>query len=173
MWYAIQVAEGRELSTVQRIKRRVNPQTFSRVFSLQRMNRRKRDGVWTDQAEVLFPGYILVDTKTPEDFCAELAKVPSLGKLLGENKGGGRRFTPVSDADMTLLAVLVGDDGHTMPVSEGIIEGGKLVVTLGPLKGLEPLVKKIDRHKRSAWVKAELFGEVLTFKVGLEVVAKN
>lgn len=173
MWYVIQVAEGREASTVQRIKRRVNPQAYSRVFCLQRMRRRKRDGAWVDEAEVLFPGYIFVDTKTPEAFYAELAKVPALAKLLGENKGSGRGFTPVSDADMTLLAVLVGDDGQTMTVSEGVIEGGKLIVTSGPLKGLEPLVKKIDRHKRLAWIEAELFGEVLTFKVGLEVTAKS
>lgn len=173
MWYVIQVADGRELSTVQRIKRRVDPAAYRRVFNLERMHRRKRDGAWVDVPEVLFPGYVFVDTKTPDDFCDELAKVPALTKLLENGEGSGRRFVPVSDADMTLLAVLVGGDGRTMDVSEGIIEGGKLVVTNGPLAGLEPLVKKVDRHKRLAWLEADLFGETLTFKVGLEVTSKS
>lgn len=37
-----------------------------------------------------------------------------------------------------------------MGMSEGIIEGDRVIVTRGPLRDLEASIIKIDRHKRLA-----------------------
>ena len=48
-----------------------------------------------------------------------------------------------------------------------------MVVLSGPLKGNEGLIRKIDRHKRKAWLEIEMFGRTVEMQVGLEVVGKR
>ena len=45
--------------------------------------------------------------------------------------------------------------------------------TDGPLQGKEGLIKKIDRHKRKAYLELPMFGRMQTVQVGLEIVAKT
>ena len=42
----------------------------------------------------------------------------------------------------------------------------------GPLQGKEGYIKKIDRHKRRAFLEMPMFGRVQKIQVGLEIVAK-
>ena len=58
-------------------------------------------------------------------------------------------------------------------MSEGIIENDRVVVTKGPLKGNEGLIRKIDRHKRRAYLEVGLFGRKIETQVGLEIVEKR
>lgn len=60
-----------------------------------------------------------------------------------------------------------------MEMSEGIIEGDRVVVTRGPLKGREASITRIDRHKRLAWVDMDVFGRSKSIRVGLEIVSKR
>ena len=60
-----------------------------------------------------------------------------------------------------------------MKMSEGIIEGAKIIVTRGPLMGKEGYIKKVDRHKRKARLELEMFGRMQEIVVGLEIVEKR
>lgn len=66
-----------------------------------------------------------------------------------------------------------GKDDQIVEMSEGIIENDQIIITRGPLKGHEGLIKKIDRHKRRAYLELEMFGRKIETQVGLEVVAKR
>ena len=55
-------------------------------------------------------------------------------------------------------------------MSTGIIEGEQVIVTGGPLMGMEGYIRKIDRHKRKAWVELEMFGRIQRVEIGLEIV---
>jgi transcriptional antiterminator NusG len=57
-------------------------------------------------------------------------------------------------------------------VSKGFIAGDKLIVTSGPLKGRESIIKKIDRHKKRAEIELSCFGATKRINVALEVTAK-
>ena len=59
-----------------------------------------------------------------------------------------------------------------LEISKGIIVDQKLTILSGPLKGRESQIKKIDRHKRKAWVSVNLFGKERLIVVGLEVFQK-
>ena len=58
-------------------------------------------------------------------------------------------------------------------MSEGVIENSKVRVISGPLVGKEGFIKRIDRHKRKAFLEMEMFGRVQKVQVGLEIVAKE
>lgn len=174
MWYVVQVVGGREASAVRRIGRLCDAGTFERVFVPQREFARKSGGQWSVGRAVLFPGYVFVDTAEPERFAAELSRVSGLARLLASGDGdGGRRFIPISDDERALICAFTGEDGGVMRMSEAVAEGDRIRVVSGPLAGREAMVAKIDRHKRLAWIEAEMFGRRLRFKVGLEVVRKS
>ena len=115
---------------------------------------RRESGIWIAHAEPLWPGYVLAMAATgvTQD---DHARLGASGQL--------------SATESALLDRLCGPD-HVIPISEGVIEGGRLRVQFGPLAGLEPLVRRIDRHRRLAWLDA---GSGRQLAVGLEVTAKS
>ena len=66
-----------------------------------------------------------------------------------------------------------GKEDQIVEMSKGIIENDRVIITSGPLKGNEALIKKIDRHKRRAYLEIEMFGRKVETQVGLEVVEKR
>ena len=79
---------------------------------------------------------------------------------------------PLTEKEQRFIQRL-GGNGYVVEMSEGIIEQSKVRVTSGPLMGMEGYIRKIDRHKRKAWLELELFGRKQTVQVGLEVVSKS
>ena len=60
-----------------------------------------------------------------------------------------------------------------MSMSRGIIRGGETHVTEGPLKGKEELIRRIDRHKRVAYLDNWAFSGKGLVKAGLEIASKE
>jgi transcriptional antiterminator NusG len=56
--------------------------------------------------------------------------------------------------------------------SKGFIIGDKIIVTSGPLKGRESIIRKIDRHKRRAEIEVAFLGDIRRINVALEVISK-
>lgn len=54
-----------------------------------------------------------------------------------------------------------------------MIEGDEVVILNGPLMGHVGLIKKIDRHKRLAYLEIEMLGRKKNVKIGLEIVGKK
>ena len=65
------------------------------------------------------------------------------------------------------------NDSHCIESSSGIIEGDKIHVTDGPLKGYESIIKRVNRHKRQAVIEIEFIGDRRQVSVPLEVVRNN
>ena len=78
---------------------------------------------------------------------------------------------PLDEAEVSFLLEF-GKEEQIVSMSEGIIEKDRVVITNGPLKGNEGLIRKIDRHKRRAYLEIEMFGRKIETRVGLEIVAK-
>ena len=58
-------------------------------------------------------------------------------------------------------------------MSQGIIVNGRVIILSGPLVGEESRIRKVDRHKRRAWLQIKLFGKPYTVVVGLEISQKT
>ena len=56
--------------------------------------------------------------------------------------------------------------------SVGFIENDRVVITEGPLVGLESNIIHIDRHKRICTLEIEMLGQKREVKVSLEIVSK-
>ena len=58
-------------------------------------------------------------------------------------------------------------------MSKGIIEGDKVIITSGPLSKFKGEITYIDRHKRLAVIRIEMFGRWMDVKIGLEIVHRE
>ena len=103
-----------------------------------------------------------------EELYFELKNVIGLTKILG----AGNEVVPLNLEEVDFLKQL-GCEEQVVEVSEGVIEGGTWFVTRGPLQGLEGCIRKIDRHKRVAYLGIEMMGRLVETQVGLEIVEKK
>lgn len=62
------------------------------------------------------------------------------------------------------------DSQYIVKHSSGIIEGDRIKIIDGPLKGLESSIVRIDRHKRLAYLNNVLLGRQI--KISLEILKK-
>ena len=84
----------------------------------------------------------------------------------------GEEITPLSPQEIALLQKL-GKEDQEIEMSTGMIEGDRVQILTGPLLGMEGMIKKIDRHKRMAYLDVEMFGRTLAMRVGLEIIKKE
>lgn len=168
MWYVIQVRTGREESALTQCRKEIPSQVLQRCFLPYYKVQKNMGGKWVTQQKVLFPGYIFVVTDKVEELHQYLSKVIGLTRLLGT----GREVVPLSEEEIQFLEHFGGED-QVVEMSTGIIVGSKTIVQSGPLKGMEGCIRRIDRHKRKAWLEISMFGRKQLVQVGLEIVAKT
>ena len=165
MWYVVWTSTGSEERVAKAVK---EMSCQNRCFVPKRIVQVKRKGEWQYTEKDMFPGYFFVDTDDIEEFSQQLHKVEGFATVLTIDK----KFYPLTGKDDTLTEDLYNNNG-IFDVSKGIIEADTIIVTSGPLKGQEGLIKKIDRHKRLAYLEFDMFDQIVRGTVGLEIVEKR
>ena len=193
-WYVAQVASGKEASTARLCERFVGTPVCEACFAPECEVMWKTGGQWELKRKLLFPGYLFFVTKDVDALNDELRKIPAMARLLGAPCDGATSdvassavtdngtvvrswrersaFMPLT-ADERDWFLAFSDAAHVVRMSEGVIEGDTVKVTRGPLVGREGLIRKIDRHKRRAYLEVTMFGRTIPASVGLEIVRKT
>lgn len=165
MWYVIWTSTGSEEKTVEAVK---SLRVSNRCFVPRRVVPIKRGGKWITMQKPLFPGYIFTDAEDPEELAIEVRKIEGFHQVLNVEK----EFYPLSGKEEELVENMYLKEG-LFDMSEGLIEGDKIIVTSGPLVGLEGNIKKLARHKRLAYLEFDMFDQIVKATVGLEIVEKK
>ena len=168
-WYVVQVRSGREEKIINACHLYVDASALEECFLPRFQRMKKIRGQWQEVEEVLFPGYLFFISDDVTKLYQELKKIPDLTKLLGKRE---QEFFPLPEEEVAFLKSF-GKEDHVVDLSIGYIEGEKIMVTSGPMKGKEGLIRKIDRHKRLAFIEVEFLGELRSAKVGLEIISKS
>ncbi|MGN0363515.1 MAG: antiterminator LoaP [Bilifractor sp.] len=169
--YVIHTESGAEMKTVQACSIRVlSKDEHLYVPTVERI--RRIHGVDRMVEEKLFPGYIFAETGRPDDLLVRLGREKGLtvfqhATLLREDS----YILPVRKEEAAWLRRLW-DSGKTVRTSKGAIIGDRVVITEGPLVGLEGTIRKIDRHKKTAWIEMPFLGQERLVRVGLEITMK-
>ena len=150
---AVQVRVGSENAMAQRILRVARDAALD-AFALRRDLMRREAGEWRVRRDVLFPGYVIVETRDPELLEKRLQLLTETSHLL---RGAGDAIAQLDEREAALVRTL-GNSAHVVGISQGEIVSNRLFVSSGPLRGLESLVRNIDRHKRIAYLDAAAFG---------------
>ena len=168
MWYVIQVRTGTEENICLQCTARIPQTVLERCFLPYYEEKRKIRGNWTVQKKHLFPGYVFVVTEDIEELHEMLKRVMGMTRLLGV----GEDIVPLTEEEVQFLKRFGGEE-QVVEMSEGIIENSETKILSGPLVGMEGTIRKIDRHKRKAWIEIEMFGRMQLVQVGLEILWKT
>jgi transcriptional antiterminator NusG len=169
MWYVVQVVGGKEKRVLTLIEKMIERTVFEECFIPQYEAMKKLKGQWQKCTEILFPGYLFFVTDHADELARELRAVPAFTKLLS-NDG---KFIPLNVDEVAWISAFTMPDNRVIEMSEGMIEGDKVIVLKGPLMNHSGLIRKIDRHKRIAYLDIEMFGRTMTIKMGMEIVRKH
>lgn len=168
MWYVLQVRSGTEENIKRQCEKNIPNGILEQCFIPYYEEQRHVRGEWITFRKVQFPGYLFVVTEELEQLYRDLKSVIGFTKLIGT----GKEVAALTEEEILLLQRLGGDE-HVAVMSEGIIEQSQVKVTSGPLAGMEGCIRRIDRHKRRAWLEVDMFGRKQLIQAGLEIVAKN
>ena len=168
-WYVAQVRSGQERLVRNFCREFIDSTVMDECFLPEYETMWKHAGEWKPVKKLLFPGYVFLVSNHAEDLAKSLEGAPYSVRLLG---AGEDTYTALADGERDWFLSFM-DGKHCVRMSEGYIEGDKVIVTRGPLLGLEGDIRKIDRHKRRAYLDATMFGRTLPISVGLEVVRKT
>lgn len=168
MWYVMQVKVGTEERIVAQCLNIIEKDILKDCFIPYCESMKKYGGEWHKEKNILFPGYVFLISADIEKLYLSLKNVIGLTKLIGT----GEKVVPLSVSEVEFLERFGGEE-QVVQMSNGYIEGDKIVVVSGPLVGNEGCIKKVDRHKRKAYLEIEMFGRKVETQVGLEVVKKK
>lgn len=157
----------------QRIKEYINAYTSHEAFVPVKVTLMKRKSILLKQEQMLFPSYVFVrsalDAQAFKVFTQNhLVPLSGFIRLLIYRENG---VSTLSSEEVKYLQPFFANKG-VLEHSRGFIEYDQVVVTEGPLMGLESQIKHIDRHKKLAIVAIPLFNEIKEVKVSLEILSK-
>ena len=168
-WYVIQVKTGNE-EKIKDICQRLIPREILIECFIPKIKRvRKIRGSFHEREEILFKGYVFMISDAIDDLYQCLKLIPELTKVLGND---GTNILPILKEEAIFL-LKFGKEDHIVDMSKGYIISTKIMITTGPLVGNEGIIRKIDRHKRIAYIEVKLFDQITTVKVGLEIISKS
>lgn len=127
-------------------------------FQYQRMIR--YGGKWHLEKRMVLPGYIFV------------AGTDVLTKSKLQENFRQKCKASLTPCEVPYLKGMC-KTGSLIEISRGVIRDGTTVVTSGPLKDREFLIRKIDRHKRTAKIEIPFVGGQKQITVGLEIYEKE
>ena len=169
-FYAIQVRSRSELRYM-KLFAGMNP-SVSELFDLhfpRRSLKVRRAGVTRQVEAAVFPGYLFVEAEA-EDLAAH--------RLLFRRTDGFFRFLksntdirPLEGRNLELVLHFVRKAGPVAGISRVIFdENSRIVVKDGPLQGLEGRIVKVDRRKRRAKVKLDLYEDTFAVDLAFEIL---
>ncbi|WP_028992407.1 antiterminator LoaP [Thermoanaerobacter thermocopriae] len=118
-----------------------------------------------EKIKLLFPGYVFVNAEMSDELYYKMSEVLKMGVFLKE----GKRPAFVREEEMKIILSLI-KNSDLIDVSKGIMEGERVKIIEGPLKGYEGLIKKIDKRKKRAKVMLSIAGELKSVDLAIEVI---
>ncbi|HOA42680.1 MAG TPA: antiterminator LoaP [Bacillota bacterium] len=167
-WYVIQVLTGSEQAMCQNLIDLLDEELYEHCFVPMAERQRRKDGKYVTIREPLFPGYLFIVSDHIEEINAALWKIAKFKRILR----AGTALVPLYLEEVETFRSLT-DEAFNITMSRGLIVGQAITVTEGPLKGYEGWIKKIDRHKRTAYIEVPFLGTKTRIRVPLEIVEKR
>ena len=170
-WYVLFVRSGREEKVERLLKSRLDKDLFypfvplhERIF--------KKAGVLSKEIKPLFPSYLFIESEIPGHEFVKMTSqlISSIKDIVRLVKYSNTEISLRESERLMLLSL--SNSNRCIELSCGVIEGDKVRIVEGPLKGQESIIKKINRHKRQAWIEIKFIGDIQMVNLALDIVEK-
>jgi len=174
-WYALFVMTGYEhkiANIISQFWRIDGLKSFVPVYGA---HFRKAGKVFSEK-KICFPGYVFLESETRglEFYLSVKSNIYHTEhalRLLRYSASYLDLSFEMNEDDYSFLRKLLNDE-HCIEMSQGCIKGTNIMVTDGPLRGLEGMIKRVNRHKMEATIETSFMGSSREITVGFEIVKK-
>jgi transcriptional antiterminator NusG len=167
-YYAIQVKTRGEGKFI-KLYNALYPQTHLPLYFPQRRIDIRRRGVIRQETAAVFPGYVFIEAEA-EDILArqwDFRRTDGFYRFLKSNQN----IRPLADRDLELVLHFIKKVGPIAGISKVYFnENSRIVVMEGALMGLEGRIIKVDKRKKRAKVKLDLYGDSFSIDLAFEVI---
>ena len=163
IWYLLKCPEGYEMDYEEKYHKLVNQKDgpLREVIRFQYQRLIRYGGGWHLERRILLPGHLFL-SKNDEDIW-EYDKIERYDE---------QKDVSIMPCESPFVKDLCSKDG-LIEMSKGVIQNGVVTVTSGPLKCREHLIRRLDRHKRTADIEIPFQGQKMRVTLGLEIYAKT
>jgi transcriptional antiterminator NusG len=168
-YYAIQVKTRKE-ETYIKLYRALHPQTPVKIYFPKRRIDIRRKGAIIHSTPAVFPGYVFVELDGDEDILNyhwSFRKTDGFFRFLRSNQD----IRALADQDLEVVLHFIKKVGPLAGKSKVYFDkNSRIVVTEGPLMGLEGKIIKVDKRKGRAKIKLDLYNEAFAIDLAFEVI---
>lgn len=163
-WYAIFVEPGKEEFVQKHLKYYFDNKTLYSVVPKRKLIERK-NGNYCTVIRKMFPGYVLVKTKMSNCIYTRIKSTPNIIKVLG-NDG---YFSTIDNKEIEPILRLISNN-EIIDESQVYINASNIIVKSGPLKGMEGIIKTIDKRKKRAKILLNFMNKEKIIDVAIEII---
>ena len=167
-YFAIQVKTRGEAQFI-RLFKALHPELPIALHFPQRRVDIRRKGVLQQASAAVFPGYVFAHADPEELLSCRHAfrRIDGFYRFLKSNQ----EICPLSGKDLELVLHFLQNAGSVAGISRVYFnENSRIVVAEGPLMGLEGRIIKVDKRKRRAKVKLNLYDDSFAIDLAFEVI---
>ena len=168
-YYVIQIKTGNEKQFLD-ISRKYPSLNNLKLIWLRKNTTQRKKGVTKDVLVSLFPGYIFVETdKITVEEVSVLRSVSGFIRFLRDNQ----HIEPLSPMDREIIRHFF-IFGEIVGKSKAYFdENNRIKIISGPLEGLEGSIIKVDRRKKRAKIRLDLYEDSLYVNLDFEVIQSD
>jgi len=168
-YYAIQVRTRLEEKYINLFRSR-NPDISLPIHFPRRYLDIRKNGKVRPSTPAVFPGYIFIEAESDEEILAvkwKFRRTDGFMRFLKTNK----EITALGSKDLEIVLHFINNPGSIAGKSKVYFtENARIIVAEGPLSGLEGKIVKVDRRKRRAKIKLDLYNDSFTIDLAFEVI---
>lgn len=170
-YFTIQVKTLKEEEYIQRAEKILEKRSEKLEFFFPKKEMTvKKQGKLIKQKQALFSSYIFIVTEEIDRQLYTILKtIPNFCRFLPNNQN----IQKLEGKDLSLITHFL-QFGKTIEASKvRFDENDRIVVSEGPMKGLEGLITKVDKRKKRARIKVEFSATPILFDLSFEVIEKG
>ena len=168
LWVVAKVIAGKEDVIKELSEDRISKDILEDVFVPKHVRMKKYKSEWRKVIKPLYPGYVFMVTRDPQELEKALIDVPGRHRLLKSDD----IILTVSDEEKVFINRISGRE-NIVEISVGYKEGDRIKIISGPMLGLEGDIVHVDRHKRLVTINTPMFGRMVKTTLGLELIYKE
>jgi transcriptional antiterminator NusG len=168
-YYAIQVKTRSEEKYI-RLFKALHPDITLPLHFPRREIDIRRKGIVRKSVRAIFPGYIFIELEEDDDILKyhwSFRRTDGFFRFLRSNQN----ISPLADRDLELVLHFIKKAGPLAGKSRAYLnENSRIVVTEGPLMGLEGKIVKVDKRKGRAKIKLDLYDDTFSIDLAIEII---
>ena len=170
-WYVLFARTCHEQKVERILKRQLDNNIFTPFIPMLELIFKNSRRV-KKELKPLFPGYVFIESEVVgHEFLKEIRTSLYTTDDIFRVLRYSNTEIALRESEKQMLLSLCNND-YCIESSCGFIEGDRVYIIEGPLKGFESIIRKIDRHKRTALIEIEFMGDLRLVHVGLEIIRK-